>query len=74
MGYVPGAAGPGTHEPGGVDLKSSQGFVPAIRSLGICYIQGHGMERDVDEARRWLKRAAAAGDAKSIEELEKLNA
>ena len=55
-------------------LSAEQGFIPAMRSLGICYIQGHGVERDVDEARRWLERAAAAGDARSIEELEKLNA
>jgi TPR repeat protein len=55
-------------------LSAEQGFIPAMRSLGLCYIQGHGVERDVDEARRWLERAAATGDAGSIAELEKLNA
>jgi len=30
VGCVPGAAGPGTHEPGGVDLKSS---LPALKAL-----------------------------------------
>jgi len=43
-------------------------------AVGLSHIQGHGVERDLDEARRWLERAAAAGDANAIAELEKLNA
>ena len=55
-------------------LSAEQGYVPAMRPVSHCYSKGIGVERDVDEARRWLERAAAAGDAKSIAELEKLNA
>jgi hypothetical protein len=53
-------------------LSAEQGFIPAMRAVGICYGQGHGVERDVDEARRWLDRAFAAGDAGAAAALETL--
>ena len=55
-------------------LSAEQGLRSAMFAVGLSHIQGHGVERDLDEARRWLERAAAAGDARAIEELEKLNA
>jgi TPR repeat protein len=55
-------------------LSAEQGFVPAMLSVGHCYTKGVGVERDLDEARRWLERGAAAGDAHAVAALEKLDA
>jgi len=49
-----------------------QEFVPAQRGLGILYARGLGVQKNLDEARKWLKKAATNGDIKSRELLDKL--
>ena len=39
------------------------GVARAQAEIGRCFVNGWGVERDVDLARKWLKLAADAGDA-----------
>ena len=52
-------------------LAAEQGFTEAEKRLGLCFGQGDGVEPDLDEARRWYKRAAAKGDKWAIEMLKR---
>ena len=36
-------------------------FPPAMRKLASCYLQGDGVEKDIDRGLRWLKYAATSG-------------
>jgi TPR repeat protein len=51
-----------------------QGFPPAMWRLGDCFRYGWGVEVDLREARKWYKRASAAGCdcSKEVAELAKL--
>jgi len=37
--------------------------IVSMRNLGISYLEGNGVEKDLKEAVRWLTKAAEAGDA-----------
>ena len=41
--------------------------------LGNLYRLGYGVERDIQEGRRWYERAAAMGDKGAIATLEMLD-
>ena len=51
---------------------AQQGFTEAEYNLGLIYGKGEIMEPDVDEAKRWLRRAAAKGYELAIEILRQL--
>lgn len=42
---------------------ASKGSGEAMCRLGMCYLQGQGVVRDVQEALRWFRRSAEAEDA-----------
>ena len=42
-------------------LAAEQGLTEAEYNMGCFYRTGRGVQRDVDEARRWFSRAAAKG-------------
>jgi TPR repeat protein len=56
------------------DLSARQGFPPAMWRLGGCFRNGWGVEVDLREARKWYKRASAAGCdcSEELAELAKL--
>ena len=41
--------------------------------LGICYEEGNGVTKDLNQAREWYTKAAAQGDAEAQAELDRLN-
>jgi len=53
-------------------MAAEQGFTPAEFNVGLSNEKGIGVERDLDEAKRWYARAAAKGDERAIEALAKL--
>jgi hypothetical protein len=54
-------------------LSAQQGYTPAESLLGGWFFYGrHGVEIDLDEAKRWLARAAAKGQKNAIETLENI--
>jgi len=55
-------------------LKASeQGHAPAWRYLGQCYEQGLGVEKNLDEAKKWYAKAKEKGDSFSRARLNLLN-
>jgi len=55
-------------------LSAEKGYVPAMLMVGMAHREGQGVERDLDEARRWLERAAAKGNAQAVAALGEMNA
>lgn len=49
---------------------AQQGHIHAQGEIGRCFAKGIGGPKDVDKARIWLQRAAAAGLAEAGKELE----
>ncbi|CBZ55273.1 conserved hypothetical protein [Neospora caninum Liverpool] len=45
--------------------SGEQGLAPALRDLGLLYLQGHGVERNFPKAVECFKRAADLGDPES---------
>ena len=45
--------------------KAESGDTAAMRTLAMTYFKGDGVDPDVEEAERWLERAAKLGDAES---------
>jgi TPR repeat protein len=54
-------------------MAAEQGLTSSQYNVGVCYEKGDGVERDLDEARRWYARAAAKGHQAAIERLAELN-
>ena len=46
---------------------AEKGEAGAMFSLGNCYVNGEGVEKDEKEAEKWYRRAADKGDKKAIE-------
>ena len=46
------------------------GDAEAQKQLGICYSYKKGVKKDVDEAVKWLKKAAEQGNEEAKKELE----
>jgi len=43
-------------------LAADQGNVDSQFNLALLYAEGHGVVRDLGQARQWMQKAAAAGD------------
>lgn len=41
-------------------------YAPAVRSIGICYMNGHGVKKNMNLAAEFLLRATELGDAQSM--------
>ena len=52
--------------------KADAGDAGSMRYLGTCYAHGLGVPRDVEEAKRWYRKAAEAGSQAAREELANL--
>lgn len=46
--------------------KAEQGNAEAQYSLGVCYRCGDGVEKNLEEAIKWYRKAAEQGYAKAI--------
>ena len=53
-------------------VAAEAGDAEAARYLGIIYLRGKGVSVDRPEAAKWLRRAAAGGDALAKRNLELL--
>jgi TPR repeat protein len=53
----------------GIKEKAEAGDASSMRYLGTCFANGLGVPRDVEEAKRWFRRAAEAGSQAAREEL-----
>lgn len=42
-------------------MAAMQGFQLAQSNLAAMYVQGHGVKKDIEEARRWYQEAAKRG-------------
>jgi hypothetical protein len=51
---------------------AEQGYEQAQHNLGVCYDNGTGVEKDMNEAVKWYTKAAEQGCADAEEALEKL--
>lgn len=50
--------------------KAEQGNAEAQYSLGVCYRCGDGVEKNLEEAIKWYKKAAEQGYARAQHNLE----
>ena len=57
-----------------LELAAKQGLIEAEYNVGFRYAMGRGVTEDTEEAKRWFGRAAAKGDDKAIDALERLSA
>ena len=67
--YAQGLAGTPRNEARAVELfekAASAGHVRAEINLGILYMRGLGVPRDLINARAWLEKAAASGDPQAL--------
>ncbi len=46
---------------------AKQGYVDAQNNLGICYVEGNGVLKDIKKATEWIKKAKNAGHLKAAE-------
>ena len=53
-------------------VSAELGNVAGQRWLGICYLEGIGIEQNRNEAIKWLNKATEQGDEESKNILEKL--
>ena len=51
---------------------AKQGYARAQVSLGDCYAQGTGIEKNVVEAAKWYRKATEQGSAEAAERLKSL--
>jgi tetratricopeptide (TPR) repeat protein len=49
--------------------SAEQGYAPAQAQLGRCYVLGDGVDKNIDEAIKWLRRAVDQGERGSAEAL-----
>ena len=45
---------------------------PGMVAVGKMYVNGHGVARDLEEAKVWFQRAVDAGDKKAADEIKKI--
>ena len=51
---------------------ADQGHTEAQFKLGECFANGKGVEKNLDEAAKWYRRAAKSGDKRAAEALQRL--
>ncbi len=51
---------------------ADQGHDEAQYNLGLCYVNGDGVAKDVAEAEKWFRKAAAQGDELAKAALQRL--
>ena len=56
------------------ELAAKQGLASAEHNVGVRYYNGRGVTQDLEEAKRWLWRAAAKGHDPSVSALERISA
>jgi len=49
--------------------KAESGDIKAMRELGMAYMEGNGVEKDMDAVFKWIEKAAEHGDAESQADL-----
>jgi hypothetical protein len=54
--------------------RAEAGSAVAMRSLGMRFLTGDGLEKDETKAREWLEKGAKGGDPAAKKELAKLDA
>jgi hypothetical protein len=54
--------------------RAQAGSPTAMRSIGMRYLTGDGLEKNETKAREWLKKGADGGDSAAIKELARLEA
>jgi hypothetical protein len=54
--------------------RAQGGSATAMRSIGMRYLTGDGLEKNEIKAREWLKKGADGGDSAAIKELARLDA
>jgi hypothetical protein len=54
--------------------RAKTGSATAMRSIGMRYLTGDGLEKNESKAREWLKKGAEGGDSAAIKELARLDA
>ena len=55
-------------------LAAAQGLPAALYNVAICHENGHGVRKNMAEAKRWYRRAQAAGDPDAADDLQRLRA
>ncbi|MGK9234024.1 SEL1-like repeat protein [Inquilinus limosus] len=53
-------------------IAADQGYDAAEAAVGVMYLEGRGVQKDIDEAVRWLRRAAAQGNEEARARLAEL--
>lgn len=53
-------------------MAANQGFAISQYYVGHCFETGNGVEKDLDEAKKWYQLAADLGHEKATERLVKL--
>jgi TPR repeat protein len=51
-------------------LAAEKNHVQAITCYGIALLLGDGVERNIDEAKKWLRKGADAGDDLAVQQLQ----
>ena len=54
--------------------RAEKGSDPAQYALGMRYLNGDGVEKDLDKAKKWLKEAAKNGNAEAKKKLPEVEA
>ena len=57
-----------------LELAAKQGLTTAEYSVGQCYVNGRGVTQDLEEAKRWLGRAASKCYDPAVSALEQISA
>lgn len=52
--------------------RAEEGSASAQYELGLRYIKGDGVEKNVSKAQRWLKAAAAGGNTQAVRKLAEM--
>ena len=56
------------------EKSANLGHSTAMYNLGICYEEGTGVTKDVNQAREWYTKAIAQGHANAKTQLDRFNA
>ena len=54
-------------------MAGELGHIESSTNLGLALMRGDGVDADMEEAKKWLKKGAQAGDELAIQQLEMCN-